>query len=110
MAKFEIKQSDKGTFYYRLKATGNHEIILTKNRYETKADCIADIYSVKSYATDDTLYSRRTSTDGQFYFHITNLTNDITGVSELYRTRASRDHGIELIKAQAPGAAVEDLT
>ncbi|WP_118973917.1 YegP family protein [Taibaiella koreensis] len=109
MAKFEILQSDKGTYYYHLRATGNHEIILHGTQYATKSDCRAAIDAVKANAPYDSRYERKDSVDGQYYFRLNNSAGTMAGMSEMYRSKASRDHGIDLVKAQAPDAPVSDL-
>lgn len=108
MAKFEIKKSDSGKYYYHLKASGNHEIILAKNNYLSAEDCLNAVLSVKNHASNDTYYHQLNSSDGQFYFHLKDHAGNILGRSEMYTTKAARDHGMSVVKAQAPDAPVHN--
>ena len=48
--------------------------------------------------------------DGQFHFNLLASNGQVIGTSELYKTEASRDAGIESVKTHAPSAATDDQT
>lgn len=108
-AKFEIKASSDGQFMFNLKAA-NGEIILTSERYTTKASCENGIASVKTNAPDDARFDRLVATDGQFYFTLKAANHQVIGRSERYVATAGRDNGIESVKRNAPEAAIVDTT
>lgn len=110
MAKFEIKSATNNEFYFHLKASGNHEIILRSEFYKSKNGCENGIDSVKENAPFDSRYERLYSANGQYYFNLKARNGEVIGTSEMYTTGTARDHGIELVKSQAPSATVEDLS
>ena len=70
--------------------TDNHEVILTSERYTTKAACTEGIESVRKNASLDA--------------------NDQTiGKSEMYSSAGAVAKGITAMKANTPDAAVKDL-
>lgn len=111
MAKFHIfKSSANSQYYYRLRATGNNEIILRGEGYTTLASCKAGIESVKANAPYDSRYDKLHTTVRQYHFNLKASNGEIVGTSESYTTSTNRDLGIGLVKAQAPTAPVEDNT
>lgn len=110
MAKFEIRQATNGEFFFHLKATGNHEIILNSELYKSKSGCENGITAVKENAPLDSRYERLYAANGQYYFNLKAGNGAVIGTSELYTTSANRDHCITLVKAQAPAAPIEDLS
>jgi len=110
MALFQIQKAKNDEFYFILRATGNNETILKSEMYRTKSGCSNGITSVKNNVPLDNRYDRLTAKNGQYYFNLKAANGEVIGTSELYNTTASRDHGIDLVKAQAPTAGTEDLT
>jgi uncharacterized protein len=108
-SKFEVKQSKDGQFMFNLKA-GNGEIILTSEQYRAKNSAEEGIVSVKTNASLDARYARKTSTGGQPYFTLQAANGEVIGRSEMYSSAAAMEHGITSVKQNAPGAPVSDLT
>ncbi len=50
------------------------------------------------------------STDGQYYFTATGGNNEVIVTSETYVRKSSAQHAINVIKGNAAGATVVDLT
>jgi len=107
MGKFVIKTGTNGQFYFSLKAD-NGQKILASEGYTTKAACTNGIESVKTNAKDDSKFDKETSSNSKFYFNLKASNGQIIGTSEMYETAAGRDNGIESVKSNAPGAAVEE--
>ena len=108
--KFEIFTGSDDQFYFRLKAP-NHEIILASEGYTTKSNCESGVDSVKENAPDAANYEKETAKDGRYYFNLTSEHNGQTiGTSQMYKSRQSRDEGIEACQKYAPEAEVKDLT
>jgi uncharacterized protein YegP (UPF0339 family) len=105
--KFQIYTDGRNEFRFRLRA-GNGEIVLTSEGYKAKAGCQNGIESVKKNSPMDERYERKTSSNGQFYFTLKAGNGEPIGHSEHYKTAASRDKGVEVIKRIAAGAPVEE--
>jgi uncharacterized protein YegP (UPF0339 family) len=107
--KFELKKSKSGQYMFNLKAA-NGQTILTSELYQAKADAKGGIESVKKNATNDAAYERKTSSKNEPYFVLKAPNGQIIGTSEMYSSAAAMEKGIASVKANAPGAEVEDLT
>lgn len=110
MAKFEIKKSINGTFFFHFIATGHENISLKSEQYQSKSNCENGINSVKVNATDDRCYEKLTARDGRYYFNLKAANGEIIGTSPMFSGIADRDSNIILLKTQAPKASVADLT
>lgn len=108
-AKFVIAKGSSGKYRFNLKA-GNGEIILTSETYESKAGAQEGIGSVKTNAPLDSRYERKTATNGDPYFVLKAANGQIIGRSETYSSKQAMEGGIESVKSNAPGAAVEDAS
>ena len=76
--------------------------------YKTKAACENGIASVKTNASDDQRYDRKTSTNGKAYFNLKAGNGQIIGSSEMYESEAARENGIASVKKNAPDATIEE--
>jgi uncharacterized protein YegP (UPF0339 family) len=108
-AKFEIRRSTSNQFYFNLKAS-NGEIILTSEQYVSRSGAENGINSVKANAPYDANYERKTATNGQYYFVLKAANGQTIGKSELYKTTAGMETGIQSVKNNAPSAQTVDLT
>lgn len=109
MGNFVITKRKDGQFQFNLKAT-NGQVILTSEAYSTKANCLNGVESVRKNAIDNTKYNRLISADHKPYFTLIAANAQVIGTSQMYQNEASRELGIESVKANAPGATVEDQT
>jgi uncharacterized protein YegP (UPF0339 family) len=108
-AKFEIKKGSSGQYRFNLKA-GNGEIILSSEGYQEKQGAQKGIESVKVNAPIDARYERKEASSGQPYFVLKAANGEPIGRSETYSSKSAMENGIESVKKNAPGAAVEDLS
>jgi len=106
---FELKSAAGGQFMFNLKA-GNHEVILTSERYADKGGATNGIESVRKNATDDTKYERKVAVDKSPYFVLKAANGQTIGKSEMYSSTSAMEGGIASVKSNAPGATVKDLT
>ena len=106
-AKFELKKSKNGKFFFNLLAT-NGQIILSSEMYEAKASAENGIASVQKNAADDGRYERLTGKDGSPYFTLKAANGHIVGHSEMYSSVAARDIGIASVMKNAADAALDD--
>jgi uncharacterized protein len=109
MSKFTLFKGTNGSYYFNLKA-GNGEKVLSSEAYTYKSSCETGIASVRANAPLDIRYEKRRSVNAQYYFVLKGSNGEIIGTSEMYYSETSRDHGIGVVKKEAPGASVEDLT
>ncbi|MDO8778376.1 MAG: YegP family protein [Burkholderiaceae bacterium] len=105
---FELKTVAGAQFMFNLKA-GNHEVILTSERYASKADAENGIASVKANAALDERYQRKMAKDNSPYFVLVAANGQTIGKSEMYSSSKAMEGGIASVKANAPGAATKVL-
>lgn len=105
---FELKAS--GTQYMFNLKSGNHEVILTSERYTSKQGAQGGITSVKSNSPHDSRYQRKVATNGSPFFVLVAANGETLGRSELYSSTAAMENGIASVKANAPTAPTKDLT
>jgi uncharacterized protein YegP (UPF0339 family) len=109
MGKFVITKRTNGEYQFNLKA-GNGQTILSSEGYSSKSNCENGIDSVRKNSGDDSRFERKTSANGKPYFSLKATNGQIIGSSEMYESEASRDNGIESVKANAAEATVDDQT
>lgn len=107
-SKFEIKEAKGGQYFFNLKA-GNGEVILTSQMYKAKSAAINGAESVRTNATDDTLYERKTSSNDKPFFTLKAKNHQVIGKSGFYKSPASMEKGIESVKRSATEARIEEL-
>lgn len=107
--RFELKRTSDHKFMFNLKAA-NGQVILTSERYASKAGARNGIASVRKNAADDTRYERRTSSADQPYFVLKAANHRVIGRSEMYSGASSMENGIASVKKNGPKAATVDIT
>ncbi len=107
--KFEIYMDKASEFRFRLKAS-NGQNILASEGYATKSGCTNGIESVKKNSSDDSQYERKETKAGKFLFNLLAKNNQVIGTSQSYANAASRETGIDSVKANAQGASIVDST
>lgn len=105
---YDLKRSGD-QFMFNLKAA-NHEVILTSERYTTKANALDGIESVRKNSPTDARYERKTATNGAPYFTLTATNGQVIGRSEMYSSAAARDNGIASVKTNGPTSTLKDNT
>lgn len=93
---------------FNLKA-GNHEVILTSERYSTRAGAENGVASVKENAALDERYQRKMSKDNAPYFVLVAANGQTIGRSEMYSSTKAMEGGIASVKTNAPGAPTKVL-
>lgn len=107
--KFELKQGDSGKFSFNLKS-GNGQVILTSQTYETKASALAGVESVRKNSADDGRFERKEAKDGSPFFVLTATNGQTIGKSQMYSGESSMENGIDSVKSNAPDAQLADTT
>lgn len=103
---FELKAAAGGQFMFNLKA-GNHEPILTSERYTSKKGATDGIASVRKNAPIDERYLRKVATDKSPYFVLKAANGEPLGRSEMYSSVVAMEVGIASVKANAPTAPIK---
>ena len=109
MGTYKLKKTLDNQYMFNLHAV-NGEIILTSERYTTKASAQLGIESVKTNSPFDSRYGRLTSSNGQPYFTLNAANGQTIGRSELYSSSQERDAGIASVKANGPTSGTVDET
>jgi uncharacterized protein YegP (UPF0339 family) len=107
--KFELKKTANGKFMFNLKS-GNGQVILTSQMYERKEDAMSGIKSVQANAAQDARFERKVSSNREPFFALLAGNGQQIGKSETYSSASAMENGVESVKNNAPGAAVEDAT
>lgn len=105
---YELKRSGE-QYMFNLKA-GNHEIILTSERYSTKANAENGIASVQKNSPNDGRYDRKVAKNGDPYFTLTATNGQTIGRSEMYSSNSAMENGIASVKTNGPSTKVKDTT
>lgn len=108
-ARYELKKAGDDQFLFNLVAA-NNAVILTSERYTTKAAAENGIESCKVNTPNDDRYDRRTSANDQPYFVLTAENNQVIGRSEMYSSHEAMEDGIEACKKVGPDSPTSDLT
>lgn len=107
--KFEIYKDNGGEFRFRLKA-GNGEPILASEGYKTKSGAENGVASVRKNAADDSRYEMKISANGKHYFVLKAGNHEVIGASQMYESEAACMNGVQSVMANAPDAAIADIT
>ncbi len=108
-AKFEVYKAADGSFYFNLLAT-NGQVILSSQMYTAKTNAMNGIESVKTNASMDERYERKSDVGGKPFFVLKAANDQVIGKSQMYSGAADMESGIASVKTNAAVAAVEDLT
>jgi uncharacterized protein YegP (UPF0339 family) len=104
---FVIEVGKTGKYRFNLRS-GNHQVILSSETYDSKAGAENGIESVRKNATDDSQVVRKTAKDGSPYFVIKAKNGETIGKSEMYSSTSGMENGIKSVAANAPSATVVD--
>jgi uncharacterized protein YegP (UPF0339 family) len=106
---FELNKSNNGQYFFTLKA-GNAETILTSEQYTSKASAENGIASVQNNCPNDERYERKTAVNSKAFFNLKAANHQVIGTSQMYASNASRDAGIDSVKANGATTTIKDNT
>jgi uncharacterized protein YegP (UPF0339 family) len=106
-AKYELKKSSDGQFYFTLQAA-NNEKILTSEMYKAKQGAENGIASVKVHSMQEGQFEPRTSKAGKPYFVLKALNGEVIGTSEEYSSKEAMETGMAAVKTAGPMAMTDD--
>ena len=108
-AHYVLSNSKDGQVMFNLKAA-NGQIVLTSERYTTKAAALNGIESVRKNSPLDGQYERRENSKGEPYFILKAANSQEIGRSEYYSSASAMENGIASVKTNGPDASVVDET
>ena len=106
---YELKKTAAGKYHFVLKAS-NGEVILSSETYDAKPSAENGIASVRTNASDDARFVRKTSKKGDPYFVLTATNGQLIGQSEMYTAPSGMENGIASVKKNGPTAKLKDIT
>ena len=109
MGKFVISKRKNGEFQFNLLA-GNGQVILASEGYASKPSCMNGVKSVMENAADANRFDPKVARNGKYYFSLKASNGQVIGNSEMYESKAGCENGIDSVRKNAPGAAIDDQT
>ncbi|WP_275286922.1 YegP family protein [Halomonas elongata] len=103
---YELKQATDGQYHFTLKA-GNHEVILSSERYTTRSAAENGIESCQNNCGNDSRYDRKESVSGQPYFNLKAANGQVIGTSEMYSSVSARENGISSVKTNGKSTFIK---
>jgi uncharacterized protein YegP (UPF0339 family) len=107
--KFDLKKSPRGKFMFNLKS-GNGQVILTSELYETKKAAENGINSVRKNAGNPKRFETKAAKNGKGYFVLKASNGQVIGKSQFYKGEAGLKNGIASVARNAADAAIADST
>ena len=109
MGAYDLKTMKDGSFMWNLKA-GNGEIILSSQKYKSKASAKKGIASVMTNCSDDGRFERKVSKNKKPFFVLKAMNGQVIGRSELYESDRSCENGIKSVMKNGASSPIKDNT
>src|SRR5882762_7800803 len=106
MGRFIITKGTNSKYYFRLTAA-NGLNILTSEGYANRSDCENGIESVRSNSKFDSMFDRKITSNGKYYFNLKATNGYVIGTSQMYESESGRESGIYSVKVNAPNGVIE---
>ncbi len=106
--KFELKQAKNGKFHFNLLA-GNGQTNFSRQIKESEAAAGNGIASVQKNGGDESRFERLESKNGDPYFVLKAGNGQVIGQSEMYKSKASMENGIQSVMKNAPDAPTVEV-
>jgi uncharacterized protein len=107
-ARYEISKTASGKFHFVLKA-GNNEVILSSQQYADKSGAEGGVASCQKHGTSASNFEKKTSKADEPYFVLKASNGQVIGQSEMYKSAASCENGIQSVMKNC-GSDVKDMT
>jgi uncharacterized protein YegP (UPF0339 family) len=104
---YALGKGKTGKFSFNLKS-GNHQVVLSSQAYESRAAAVEGIASVQRNASDDGRFERKTAKNGESYFVLKATNGQVVGKSEMYASAAAMEKGIASVKANGASTVVKE--
>jgi len=109
-ATYDLKHGASGEKYRFNLKTGNGEVILVSETYESKEGALKGIESVKENSPHDERFERKNTKRSEPYFVLKAANGQIIGMSEMYSSEAACENGIASVKKNGTIAQLRDHT
>ena len=107
MAGIFVLKPSGDQFVFNLQAA-NGQVILSSERYTTRASARDGIESVRQNAAQAARFERLSSAAGEPYFVLKAANGQVIGRSETYSGNAAMENGIQSVMQNAPDARLEE--
>jgi uncharacterized protein YegP (UPF0339 family) len=104
---YELNKNDNAQFSFVLKA-GNGEVVLRSEVYASRAAAENGIASVQQHSAHHASYTHGEASDGRFYFNLKAANHQVIGTSQMYKTAAAREAGIESVRTNGATTTVKN--
>ena len=108
-SKFVLKKAAGGQFMFNLVAN-NGKVVLTSERYKSKAAAVNGIKSVKKHSRATKNFERGKTKSGGAKFVLKASNGETIGRSQTYAGSSGCSGGIRSVASCAPAGKIEDLT
>jgi uncharacterized protein YegP (UPF0339 family) len=105
-----LKKSDAAEPFTFSFENGAGKSTLRSENYKAKSSASNGIESVKKNCTEDGRYEMKEATNGKLYFNLKASNGQIVATSAMFDDAGERDAAIAELKADGPGAEVDDQT
>lgn len=102
---YELNMNGEGQHTFVLKAE-NGEVILRSEQYESKESAEKGIASVQENSLLEERYDRKDAVNGTWYFNLKAPNHKVIGTSQMYKSAASRETGVESVMANGSSKAI----
>lgn len=92
---------------FNLKAA-NHEVVLTSEGFEQRAEALAGIEAVRTNGVDAANFELRTPSGAEPYFVLKAASQQVIGKSEKYSSEAAARSGIESVIKNCRSTEIKD--
>src|SRR5690625_3732725 len=107
MAGWYVLKKSGDKFMFNLKAA-NGKVILTSQRYASRASAENGISSVPRNSSADYRYEPLEPRSDQPYFTPKSVNGQVIGTSQMYKTASGRNNGIESVKTNRPSDEIRE--
>jgi uncharacterized protein YegP (UPF0339 family) len=109
--KFEVYQDNATEYRWRLKAANGAILATSGQGYKAKADCKHGVERIQHDAKTKLKFETYQDAKGEYRWRLIATNGQTIGSSsEGYKAKADCEHAIDLVKAGAAKAEVEDMT
>ncbi|WP_156292970.1 YegP family protein [Serratia oryzae] len=105
---YELKKSSNGQYHFTLKAS-NGEIILSSERYASKASAENGIASVRANAPHEAQFELKLSNSNKPYFVLRAKNHVVIGTSQMYASENAAKNGVLSVIKHGATPHVRDL-
>ena len=104
---FELKK--KGDQFHFVLKSGNGQVILSSEMYNSKAAAKNGIASVQKNCVNESSFETKQAKNGKYHFNLKATNGQIVGSSQMYAAESGVKTGIESVRKNAPSAEIKEV-